>query len=310
MRLFHIDKPNCTHITEVMPGIKAVYQLEQEFNPYLVVEFLPNKIEKPGIILMTKDKIIRRDYTFDNPNDIEELRKLIWKYLLIDHGDRIQDVAGEDGCISNGFRKYPTNIVIQSWAEKKRMMKGNRCCKYAIDVVASELAPHLKSPDVRHERYRLDTRNMIDRDICKKIRYQECGDNYAPNTAQFDRCVDEVTWLCHRGYPDNKVDKARQTVQRIKNRIYKYLEMNKTLVDKQKLDKIFTVELFTKISDSLKKRERLTFEDTRKIVKHILKTSGDLERLKHLGDHETNLFYYAIGTVFLIFFICFLSSRK
>ena len=51
-----------------------------------------------------------------------------------------------------------------------------------------------------HDLYRLDNRDLQDATICKKVRYEECGNNFAPNSRLLKRCVDEVTWLCDNGY--------------------------------------------------------------------------------------------------------------
>ena len=94
MRLFLIDKPSCHHIIDLMPGIKAVYQLEQEFDPYLTVDFIPNRENPPGVLLIAGNEVIRRNYTFDDPNDIIEMRKLIWKYLKKYH--RINNIEDDN----------------------------------------------------------------------------------------------------------------------------------------------------------------------------------------------------------------------
>ena len=56
-------------MSEIIPAISAVYQMEQEFSPYLVVEFEGNNTEKEGIILQTKSGDIRKYYTFNNKQD-------------------------------------------------------------------------------------------------------------------------------------------------------------------------------------------------------------------------------------------------
>ena len=84
MKLFHIDDSNYNHISERMDAIKTIYQMEQEFYPYLQIEFCKNlqKCKKGGVILQTKNGNIKKDFTFTNKSDIKFLRKLIWSYLI------------------------------------------------------------------------------------------------------------------------------------------------------------------------------------------------------------------------------------
>lgn len=61
MKLLYIDKPECRSITDIIPAIKSVYQLEQEFAPYLIVDFIPNKNNiDDGIIIYAGNEIIKK----------------------------------------------------------------------------------------------------------------------------------------------------------------------------------------------------------------------------------------------------------
>ncbi len=240
MRLFLIDKPGCHHIKDLMPGISSVYQLEAEFQPYLTVEFLPNRVEgvSPGIILQAGNEVIRRNYTFDDPQDLEDARTLIWTYLKKYHN--VPDVAEPNGCIKN-FIKTDRNKVIQGWQNKKDDMYRDTCCK----PIKMDSAPAFKSQVIKREEYRYDNRNMIDRGICKKVRGEECGNNYPPNTEQYRRCVGEVEWLCNNGYPVNKKTQAVATVRNMVNRtVTNTLKNNSTKVNKQQLDNMLDAGYF------------------------------------------------------------------
>ena len=84
MRLFYKEKPRCHHITEIMDAIRKIYEFETVFDPYLSVEFLPNKDDSPeSIILIAGPEVIKKDVNFDNPEEVEELRKLLWSYLIL-----------------------------------------------------------------------------------------------------------------------------------------------------------------------------------------------------------------------------------
>jgi len=256
MRLFHIDKPGCHHITELMDGIKAVYQLEQEFYPYLTVEFLPHKDQPAGIILLTKTQTIRKNYTFDDPNDINDLRKLIWKYMVEDYN--ILDIT-KNGCLTDFREIQQPNIVIQGWQAKKRMKSKEVCCKEIGDG-DEEVNNKVNTKPIRtfedqqdalghkpflHEVYRLDPTDKQNRNICKKVRGGECGDNYPSGSATYKRCMDEVQWLCDNGYPENKrVDAMNKLVSKTRTDAYNYLKNNNMKVDKLKFDAIADAGLF------------------------------------------------------------------
>ena len=234
MKLFLIDKPGCHHMSELIPGISAVYQLEQEFHPYLIVDFIPNRKYPPGIILVAGNEKIRKNYTFDDPNDIVEVRKLIWKYINKYH--KPTNIADDNGCIKD-FRKTQTNRVIQGWKNKWKSAKEEPWCT----VVKNMAVKHF----IKHELYRLKNVDEQDMNICKKVRADECINNYARNTPSFRRCIDEVNYLCNHGYPENKkaniVLEYRET---LKNQILQYLKKNNMKVNKKVLDVILSNGFF------------------------------------------------------------------
>lgn len=260
MRLFYIDKPECRHITEIMPGIKATYQMEAEFEPYLVVDFLPNKNNEPeGIILEAGNEVIRRNYSFDKPEDIDDLRNLIWKYLRKYHDEPSKnpwdpklsmmppkDIA-IDGCIKD-FREAPTNVVIQGWQAKKRSMREDVCCKIVKEMVVKAF----KDQEIKHWVYRVNTNNQLDRESCKKTRFEECGNNYPPNSELFNRCVKEVEWLCNNGYPVNRLTKQLDDYMvKLRKDIHKRLMDNDLKVDKKLFDEIITAGLFDEVGNRM-----------------------------------------------------------
>ena len=250
MRLFLIDKPGCHHIKDIMPSIMAVYQMEQEFYPYLTVEFVPHRDhQKPGIILLAGQETIRRYYTFDNPNDIKNLRKLLWKYLLKYHNIKKMK-EDKNGCLKE-IRHDQTNRVIQGWQAKKREMTKEICCKGVKKIYANALSDLLETQEkemdekIKHPVYRVDTTNKIDRNICKKIRWEECGNNYAPNSAEHIRCVDQVNYLCNHGYPKNKlVNKVTAVRKKLKAHVLDYLKKNNFRANRKMFDLIFSAGFF------------------------------------------------------------------
>lgn len=266
MRLFHIDEPGCHHITEIMDGIKAVYQLEQEFFPYLTVEFLPHRDRPAGIILLTrKGDSIRKYYKFKDPKDIEELRSIIWYYLERDYN--IKQLPTDKCGNLQKFKWEPTSDVIQGWQSKKRAMKGARCCKIIADIVASELVSHATIHyNILHEQYRLSGQDVQTREICKQLRLTECGNNYPPNTPTFKRCVDEVNWLCNNSYPKNKAYEAsNKLVKNTRKKIHEYLDKNNMLVDKKIFDDIIDAGLFQRVANRMGNKS-INFIDAQRAV--------------------------------------------
>ncbi len=278
MRLFLVDKPGCDHITDLMPGISAVYQLEQEFYPYLLVEFLPNRKDEPGIILQAGDEIIKENYTFDKPSDIEEVRLLIWKYLLKYHN--ITDIA-PNGCITD-FRKTQTNHVTQGWQARKRERRGDQCCKIVGDLVASEIAAQI----IKHEVYRVDTTDKQTRYTCKQNRYSECGNNFPPNTQLFNRCVDEVNIVCDNAYPFNKyINDLNIARQELKNNILEYLHNNDMKVNKQILDQILDAGFFECVSNRAGNNAS-DYGTIRSVVDEVMSENNFQQKLIETLDSE------------------------
>lgn len=244
MRLFLIDSGPCRYTKDFTPAIFAISQMETEFYPFLYIDYLPyRENETPGIILQTKTATIRKNYTFENKKDIEDLRKLIWYYLLRDYN--IKDIT-KNGCLKD-FREYRPNHVVQGWQARKRLAAKDTCCKIVLDELTSEV---LKN-NILHEVYKLSNKDKQDRNICKKVRFEECGNNYPPNSATFSRCVDEVNWLCNRVYPNKAVDKMDELVKRVRTNLYNYLNKNNLKVNKQKFDEIIDAGLFVDLGNRM-----------------------------------------------------------
>lgn len=247
MRLFFIEPGGCKHITEVIPGIFAVAQMEQEFAPYIKLNYLPYRDDaKGGIILQTKNETIKRDYTFHNKTDIEDLRNLIWYYLKKDYD--VKDLAAPQGCLKD-FREYkPVNSVVQGFNEKKKALAKDVCCKVVLDTITPAIIQH----NILHEVYKLSNVDIQDRKICEQVRGGECVDNYPPNTDTYRRCMAEVQWLCQNGYPVNKtVNRMNQIVKDIRKKLYNELKNNNLKVNKKLFDQIIDAGLFQDLGNRM-----------------------------------------------------------
>lgn len=272
MRLFLISPKECMHMSGLIPGISSVYQLEQEFQPYLSVEFLPNHQFPTGVLLIVGNKVIRRDYTFEDPNDIIELRKLIWQYVI-----ELHDPTYYTNTVNNGWKNLknnpngpvdkhhyqiegPTNRVIQGWQAKKRSMKKDGCCKKIKNIFAKIYADtypqyfdhKYQSQQIKHDVYKLDPTDKQDRRICKQVRFGECTDNYPPNTPQFDICQKEVKWLCNNGYPNNiRTQTILKFRENLKNKVLKELHENNMVVNKPQFDTIMDAGFFERVNNRM-----------------------------------------------------------
>jgi len=243
LQLYHIDDGNCKFITKLMPSIFAVAQMEQEFYPYLTIFYMTPKEGQPrGIILRTKHGDIRRNYTFDNKTDIIELRKLIWDELLKEGKIHPVDISQANNPLSK-----PNNKVIQSWQAKKRQLDKEKCCKLVLD----NLTPQIVKLNVKHEVFRLSNEDKQDKTICKKVRIQDCADNFPKGSAAFKRCVMETSWLCEHGYPNTTVNKADKYINTIRRNLYNYLKDNNMKVNKRKFDEIIDAGLFSDLGNRM-----------------------------------------------------------
>jgi len=228
---------------DLIPGIFSVYQLEQEFYPYLSVEFIPNNKYAAGILIIVGDKVIRRNYTFNDPNDIVELRKLIWRYVREINNPADIAITRPDGevCIKD-FNKGGGFKVIQGWDNKLKSLEKNVCCKGSDSE--TKIVP-MDQQLINHEVYRYSNKDQINLPICKKLRFQECADNYPPNTPTYKRCLREANWVCENGYPCNVRTKLIATYrEKLKNDILRYLKRNDMRVDKQMFDLIMSAGFF------------------------------------------------------------------
>lgn len=252
MKLFSIDKPDCNHIIDIMPSIKAIYQLEVEFQPYLQIEFIPNNGEKKaGIVLRVNNELIYRPYTFDDPMDMMHTRRLIWHYLQ--KNNHISNLVrqDQDGYIKD-FRNTQTNKVIMGWSNKLCDFKqNNKEIKYdplirsplfnGTHFTSSDIQEH----DIKHWVYKDNTKNLHNVNACKKIRLGECADNHVIGSHQYQMCADKVNWVCKRTYPINKLSnetiKYRESVKKF---ILDQLKKSGGKVNKSLLDTILFSGLF------------------------------------------------------------------
>jgi len=239
MRLLHFNGKICKHMIDIVPGIKATYQMEQEFYPYLDIDFLTNAQhdeQNSGIILQTKNGIIKRYYDFKDKKELEQLRALIWEYLL-----KEKNIVEVEETQQNNDRNLNPNRVIQGWSNVVKEHKQH--------IYPNVKSPYLNLPVDSNFRslnnvFRLNPNDVQTKDTCKLQRYQECTDNYPAESAEFKRCVAEVNWVCENGYPNKRLELHNKYAQTVWEGIYKDLKENNGLVNKQNFDDIIDAGLF------------------------------------------------------------------
>ncbi len=232
MRLLHFSGKTCKTMMDMMPGINITYQMEQEFAPYLDIEFLTNdKYDEinPGIILQTKNEIIKKYYNFKDKKDIDKLRDLIWFHLRKEK--IIVDLP------ENQYRNSPLNNVTIGF---------NNIVKEHKKHIYPDIKVNIPQSNVRSLKqvFRLNPNDKQTEKTCKRLRYTECVDNYQQGTPLFDRCISEVNWLCKNGYPNNKLNEHNKYAKDLITNLYGELNNNNGYVNKQQFDNMIDAGMF------------------------------------------------------------------
>lgn len=310
MRLFYIDKPKCRHIIEITKAVKVIYQMEQEFFPYLMVDFLPNKNDEAGgVIIQAGDTIIRKEWHFEDPNgeEVKELRKILWK-LLHEHHD-IKDIMPEGSC-SPDPKIQQTNKVVQGWATKIKSLDKDVCCKMLKNIVTSEYVRYMSL----HPVYRLSNKDVQTRETCKINRMKECYDNYPSNTDQFNRCQTEVHWLCDNGYPNKTVEQSNKVIDEVRQRIFDYLIKNGMKVNKNLFDQIISAGMFDNLGNRMRNKS-VNLVDVQVAVDGYLNDSNGYAILfENFSDSPIkksfNYYYLCLFVVIILFILLIYKSRS
>jgi hypothetical protein len=267
MRLFYIDKPGCYHSMDITKRVQKIYQLEVEFDPYLIVDFWGNIDEEPASIslYMGDDCVITKmAIDLDKKEEFENLRNIIWKYLEEFHNPT-QVQTDKKGCLKN-MEILQKNRVIQGWKNKLRNSKNVTGCYIGKNPDAAKYneTSDQKYNNTIQDRYKNNTMTPEDRvkfwlyrdpiifpkpDIdhkrCKQLRYQDCTDNFPPGTPLHTICIDESKWLCDKWYSGkNDVVTTDKLLNITENKLNKYLADNDTKVDKHMFDAVIDAGMF------------------------------------------------------------------
>lgn len=185
MKLTFINEPGCYQMFDLIKSIFAVSQLEQEFYPYLNLEYLSNTDGKPArVIISCKEDIITIPTRFEtNPNDLDKVRKVIWKLLYkhynINTYDGSDQIPPQTNKVTQRFKNAVSN-------RPKCYLHNNDNNKSHSDILYNIL----NTPKISNN-YNINETN------CASVLKSQCSDNYKKNTYSYDRCVDDINKVCN-----------------------------------------------------------------------------------------------------------------
>lgn len=320
MRLFYADKPNCHHMIEITRRVKKIYQLEAELEPYLIVDFLPNKEEytKSFVLIEAGKEIEKIEIDLDKKEEFEKLRNRLWYYLKKYHN--VKDL--ED----TNMIWQPTNNVIQGWQEKKRNLRNDVCCKGYFSLkskpnhrnnIKKMIRDGFMEFIVQHWLYRDPNKPIKDKDTCNYARSSECNDNYPVGTTLWKRCKSEIAFVCKNTYGENSMpSKKDKVIKKTLGNIYKYLDENDLYVDKKKFDEIILSGLYNDVGNRLgnKSKNITKIDDTlnqvlyeKKIYLNMIEgfDGVDTSKIHDITSAKKQLFLTNNTTKYFIF-VCLL----
>ncbi|ARF09563.1 hypothetical protein Indivirus_1_186 [Indivirus ILV1] len=303
IRLFFADSGTCKTIKDITRGVFAVAQIEQEFAPYVALNYLPfHPGAKGGIILVTDKYTIQKEYEFSEESvqsDIEDMRKIIWN--ILNNEVNIKNIADEHGCIIN-MKGYTTFKVTDHWKEKIEQLKQNRCCKFILDNVTSSMVRH----NLLHDLYRLSHKDQQTREICKKVRGQECRDNFPSGSENYAVCISEVESLCNAGYPENKVVLSQEEmIQKIRTDLMEKLKKSNYKVDKKLFDELISAGLLTNLGERLRNKT-VNLDTVRGALDDMFTENRDFGKMieyRQIERFENNKYNHDYTWLFIILFI-------
>jgi hypothetical protein len=229
MKLFYIGENGCHDIKKITSGVKRAYQLEQEFKPYLSVEFFSNKQYKEGIFFIINNDVIHKKYFLYNDNELKEIRGIIWKHFTKYYN--VTDIT-KNGCISK-FTQIGKNSVNIGWTQIKNNGINN---KIVIPDIMYLDDTKTVNYNILHSVYKNNGDDIQDKKLCMINRIKECTDNYPLNSQLYKLCNDNVVWLCKNGYPNIRTKIMSNLVKQQVEESLTYLKNNNMNTDKNHYD--------------------------------------------------------------------------
>lgn len=254
MYIYHISGNGCQHMKSLIPSIRAVYRLKEEFHPYVQVRFLPHREnQKSGIVLKSGDFFVRKDYTFHDPKQYNEVRNIVWDQLKL------------EGKIVNNDKlaqSQNNNKVIQGWGNAVKNYIDNIPDNIILPTVSDEI---MKS-NILHEVYKLNQVDYITLYDCTKIVKSECYDHFPVGTYIYNKCLEKGHERCSCIF---KFTNILELLQKIKKDICKRLKSQNIPCHEKKLDIILNINLLRKLSKEIDK-DQYNYDKILKYLENIV----------------------------------------
>ncbi len=254
MYVYHISGNGCQHMKSLIPSIKAVYRLKEEFHPYVQIRFLPHREDqKSGIILKSQDFLVKKDYTFHDPKQYAEIRDLVWNQLK------------KEGRIVNNDKlaqSQNNNTVIQGWKSAVQNYIDNIPDNIILPTVSDEI---MKS-NILHEVYKLNQVDYITLYDCIKLVKSECYDHFPVGTYIYHKCLEKGHERCLCKF---KFTNILQLLQKMKKDICKRLESQNIPCHEKKLDIALNIGLLRRLSKEID-RDQYNYDNILKYLEQIV----------------------------------------
>jgi hypothetical protein len=312
MKLFYISNRDCQDIKTITKGVKRAYQLEQEFYPYLSVEFLPSAKYKEGIYFVIGDNVIHKDYYLYHKKDLIDLRNTIWS-LFPSYYD-VTDIT-KDGCITD-FRKLGKNKVTIGWPNIIANGKNNKIKIPDSMLIKQDIKVDEQiSKNILHPVYKNSGADIQDRKLCMINRIKECTDNYPVDSQLYKLCNDNVVWLCKNGYPYNIRTKVMNSI--VKKQIedsLKYLKNNDMKVDKPHFDDMMLSGFFERPANRMGNKYTSANPNDKHAINFIGDKSNEYDYysqvIEGFDNKNKNHYILIFAVIIIIIFIVYFLHKK
>lgn len=302
IHLFYMDMPDqCRDTKQITDSVKIIYQMEQEFFPYVKIDFLINYnsnkgIEKTGgVIITTKNERIEKPFHFINKNEIKQLRKILWD--LLHKNKNIPNYNDRDMGYTN------PNNVIDNWKEAAKRNVENNCKPIIKDIIVEGLSKAMYI----HWSYLNKEIPPLTKENCLKMRQQECYDNFPTGSQLFGRCMDEVQWLCDNGVPNTMVDIKNKQVATIRKYFYDYLKQNNLRVNKKMFDDIMMSGMFDDLGNRAGNKANVS-QLKNYLDDKLSENDYYLQYVEGFGEVGYPIYYYILAIIILILLCYFMKN--
>lgn len=178
IKLYHIADPNCKDMIDIVPNVKLVYKMREEFKPYLEIEFVPNKDKKyeEQILLIN---IKEKKYKLIPKENINDKYVGDSIYILLKNFIKYKD------CKDTNDSKFHRNKVIQGWDNIINYHKG-------FDFIHNfKLIPN-KNYEKEY------TYNNINIENKGNNKYEECSFHHPIRSHLYNVCVNDCNNLNYK----------------------------------------------------------------------------------------------------------------